>query len=91
LKTDRKTVCRKSLKSESSKALEQQPTGKQIVSSVATASVPLLVVVVGACLVIYSNAEAKHSTRWVLQYLESQKDAEADREGNRSFFTAPSF
>jgi hypothetical protein len=83
------TICRKSTKSESSKVAEQHPAGNQTISPVAATSIPPPMV--GTGLVICLNAEARHSTRQILQCLESVKDAEADREGNRSVFNASSF
>jgi hypothetical protein len=80
LYVDHMTICRKSTKSESSKATEQQLAGKQTISTVDVASISPPVV--GSGLTIYSNAEARQSTRRVLQYLESLKNAEAEREGN---------
>jgi hypothetical protein len=38
-----------------------------------------------------SNVEARHCAQRVLQYVESLKGAEANQEGNISFFTASSF
>jgi hypothetical protein len=72
-------ICRKSAKSAASKAAEQQPVIVQMTSSVAAASVPPPVVGIG--LMACSNADAKHSSQWVLQYVESLKDAESEREG----------
>jgi hypothetical protein len=89
LHVDHMTVYRKFSKSGSSKDVKQQLATVQTSPSVAAASAPPLVVGIG--LMIYSNVEARHSIRWVLQYLESLKDAEADREGNRSSFTSSSF
>jgi RAB protein geranylgeranyltransferase component A len=37
---------------------------------------------VGICLMICSNAEARQSAQRVLQYLESLKNVETEREGN---------
>jgi hypothetical protein len=39
----------------------------------------------------YSNADARHCARRVLQYVESLKDAEADWDGNKSSFIAPGY
>jgi hypothetical protein len=52
----------------------------------AAASIPPPVV--GTSLTACSNANAGHYTQRVLQYVESLKDAEADRDGNKFSFTA---
>jgi hypothetical protein len=51
-------------------------------SSGATASAPPPLAGVGLTTCSYNDA--RHSIQWVLQYLESLKDAETDQEGNRS-------
>jgi hypothetical protein len=61
----------------------------QITSLVDTASIPPPTVGIG--LTACSNAEARHCAQRVLQYVESLKGAEANQEGNISFFTASSF
>jgi hypothetical protein len=58
---DRITICRKTSKSESSKAARQQLAGKQMISSVATTSVPPPAGGIGWT--IRSHTEARHSTR----------------------------
>jgi hypothetical protein len=35
----------------------------------------------GTCLMVCSNAEARHSAQRIVQYLENLKDVEVDREG----------
>jgi hypothetical protein len=79
-------IYRKPAKSESSKATEHQPVITQITPSVATASV--LPPMEGTSLTACSNADARHCTRRVLQYVENLKDADAGQEGNKSSFTA---
>jgi hypothetical protein len=37
---------------------------------------------------VYTNAEARHSTQRVLHYLESLKDVEIERVGTQSSFAA---
>jgi hypothetical protein len=69
-------TCMKLTKSRLSKAAEQHPVIMQITPSVAAASV--LPPVVGTSLMTCSNADAKHCARWVLQYVESLKDAKVD-------------
>jgi hypothetical protein len=44
----------------------------------------------GTCLMVCTNAEARHSTQRVLHYLESLKYVETERAGTRSFFIASS-
>jgi hypothetical protein len=78
-------ICRKSAKSELSKATEQQPIIMQTTSSMVVASVPHLAV--GTGLTDCSTAVARHSAQWVLQYVESLKNVEAEREGNKSSCT----
>jgi hypothetical protein len=79
-------VCRKSSEGRPSKTTEQQLFVKQTISSEAATSAPPLVG--GTGLTVCSNAEARHSTQRVLQYLESLKDVETDREGTHSSFSA---
>jgi uncharacterized OsmC-like protein len=76
---------RKLAEDKSSKADEQESIDMQISSMVAAFSpLPL----VGAGLMACSNADAMSSAKQILQYLESLKDAEANREGNMSSFAA---
>jgi hypothetical protein len=79
-------ICRKSTDGKPSKAADQQPANVQATHSLAivSASPPL----VGAGLAACSNADARSSTQWILQYLESLKDVEADRKGIRFSFAA---
>jgi hypothetical protein len=69
-------ICMKLTKSRSSKAAEQHPVIMQITPSVAVASV--LPPLVGTSLTTCSNADVRHCARWVLQYVESLKDANVD-------------
>jgi hypothetical protein len=57
----------------------------QTTSSMVVASVPHLAV--GTGLTDCSSADARHSAQWVLQYVESLKNVEAEREGNKSSCT----
>jgi hypothetical protein len=68
------------------KAIEPQPPAEQAISSVSTTFAPPSAG--GTCLMICTNAEARHSAQRVLHYLESLNDMETEREGTRSFFTA---
>jgi hypothetical protein len=79
------TVHRKPTEGGSSKA-DEQLASKHAVSSTSTISAPPAGGRIG--LMIYSNAEARHSTKRVLQYIERLKDVETDREGTRSSFVA---
>jgi hypothetical protein len=58
-------------------------------SSMAAASVPLPTTGIG--LIACCNDDVRHSARWVLQYVESLKDAEAEQEGNKSSFTTSGY
>jgi hypothetical protein len=78
-------IYKKPTKSESSKAAEHQPVITHITPYVLAASI--LHPVAGTCLMACSNADARHCARWILQYVESLKDAEADQEGNKYSFT----
>jgi hypothetical protein len=60
-----------------------------VTSSMAAASAPPPSVGVG--LMACSYNDARFSAQRVLQYLESLKDGEADREGNRSSFNASNY
>jgi hypothetical protein len=82
-------ICEKSAKSESSKAAKQWTVNVQTTPSVPAASPSTPVV--GTSLMSCSNADARLSARRILQYLESLKDAEAKREGNKSSFTASGY
>jgi hypothetical protein len=86
---DHITICRKTSKSKSPKAVGKQSTRKQAVSSMAVASVTPSEGETG--LMIYSHAEARHSTRRVIQFLENLKDVESDRIGNQSSFATLGF
>jgi hypothetical protein len=77
---------RKSSPSGSSEAAEPQPHAEWTIPSVVTASTPPSTR--GTCLMVYSNAEARHSTQQVLHYLESLKDVETEREGTGSSIAA---
>jgi hypothetical protein len=55
------------------------------------AAASILAPMVGTGLTICSNAEARESTRWVLQYLESLKNVESEQEGNQFSFTASGY
>jgi hypothetical protein len=77
-------LCRTSDAKKPSKSTEHKPANVLVTTSRAAASVPPPLA--GACLIACSYNDAKHSTQWVLQYLESLKDVEGDREGNRSSF-----
>jgi hypothetical protein len=66
-------IYKKSAKSEPSKAAEQQPVNVQTTPSMAAASVPLPAARTG--LTTCSNADARHATLWILQYVECLKDA----------------
>jgi hypothetical protein len=79
-------IYRKSTDGEPSKAADQQPVNVQLTPSLAVVYVSLLLA--GTCLTACSNADVMSSTQRILQYLESLKDAKADREGNRSSFIA---
>jgi hypothetical protein len=77
---------RKSSPSGLSEAAEPQPHAEWTIPSVVTASAPLSMG--GSCMMVYSNAEARHFTQQVLHYLESLKDVETKREGTESSFAA---
>jgi hypothetical protein len=88
---DHITICRKTSESELSKLVEQHLDGKHATLTVATTPVPPPMGGGGTSLTICSNAEARHSTQQVLQYLESLKHAEANWKGNRSSHTTSNF
>jgi hypothetical protein len=73
---------RKSSEGGPSKTAKQQLAAKHAISSVATAYAPPPAG--GTGLMACSNAEARHSTQRVVQYLENMKDVEAGREGAHS-------
>jgi hypothetical protein len=77
---------RKTIEDKPSKVDEQKPVDMQMVSFVVVASVPPPLA--GACLTAYSNVDAMSFAQWILRYLESLKDAEADQEGNMSSSTS---
>jgi hypothetical protein len=79
------TVYRKPSEGGSSKATEQ--LAGDLAIEFATLFL-LLLLKGGACLMIYSNAEVRHSTQRVLQYIESLKDMDDDRKGDRSSLVA---
>jgi hypothetical protein len=74
-------LCRTSDTDEPSKAAEQKPVNVLATSSRAAALAPPPLVGAGLMACSYNNARS--SAQRVLRYLESLKDAEADREGNR--------
>jgi hypothetical protein len=78
--------CRTPDADEPSKATEQKSVNVLTTPSGASASTPPPLV--GADLMVCSYNDTRSSAQWVLQYLESLKDAEANRQGNRSSFTA---
>jgi hypothetical protein len=78
-------TCRKFTEDKSSKADELKPVDMQTISLLAAIFVPPPLA--GAGLMACSNADAMSSAQRILQYLESLKDVEADREGNMSSFT----
>jgi hypothetical protein len=86
LHTDCITARRKPSPGGPSKATEQQPTIEQATSHVATASAPPPMG--GTCLMVCSNAEARHSIQLVLHHLESLKDVDTERKGTQSSFVA---
>jgi hypothetical protein len=77
---------RKTIEDKPSKLDEQKPVDMQMVSFVVVASVPPPLA--GACLTAYSNVDTMSFAQWILRYLESLKDAEADQEGNMSSSTS---
>jgi hypothetical protein len=72
-----------------SKAAEQKHVDVLATSSMATAFAPPPSA--GAGLMTYTYNDAISSTQPVLWYLESLKDVEADRKGNRSSLTASNY
>jgi hypothetical protein len=78
-------IRRKSTDGKPSKDAEQQPVIAQTTPSLAVVSTPPPLA--GTGLMACSNAEARSSAQWILRYLESLEDAEADREGNMLSFT----
>jgi hypothetical protein len=78
--------CRTPDASELSKAAEQKPVDVMVTSPMATASAPPSLA--GACLMACTYNDTRSSAQWVLGYLESLKNVEADQKGNRSDLTA---
>jgi hypothetical protein len=74
----------KSTASKPSKVAKQKPVNMLVTSSGAATSAPPPLAGVGLTTCSYNDI--RHSAQRVLRYLESMKDAEANREGNGSSF-----
>jgi hypothetical protein len=81
--------CRTPDASESSKAIEQKFLDVLATPSLASASAPPTLV--GASLMACTYNDTRSSAQHVLCYLESFKDVEVDRKGNRSSLTASNY
>jgi hypothetical protein len=88
LHTDGIIVCRKSSEGEPSKHTDRTLAIPWAYSPTATASTPPPAG--GTSSTIRSTIEAKDSVLRIVDFLEGMKDAEADREGTLSSFTASS-